>query len=80
MRATAPPPILSVFEGIKLQTPNVSGRMDNLRAAILRPQLALLPDRVARWAALYQTLEAGLSDTNGLRLVTRAIGGTLRRL
>jgi dTDP-4-amino-4,6-dideoxygalactose transaminase len=65
----APDP--AVFEAIKLQTPNVSGRMDNLRAAILRPQLALLPDRVARWAALYQTLEAGLADTNGLRLVTR---------
>lgn len=65
----APDP--SVFEGIKLHTPNVSGRMDNLRAAILRPQLALLPDRVARWAALYQTLEAGLAATLGLRLVTR---------
>lgn len=65
----APDP--SVFDGMKLHTPNVSGRMDNLRAAILRPQLALLPDRVARWAALYQTLEAGLADTNGLRLVTR---------
>ena len=65
----APDP--SVFEAIKLHTPNVSGRMDNLRAAILRPQLALLPDRVARWAALYQTLEAGLTGTNGLRLVTR---------
>lgn len=65
----APDP--AVFEGIKLHTPNVSGRMDNLRAAILRPQLALLPDRVARWAALYQTLEAGLRGTHGLRLVTR---------
>lgn len=65
----APDP--SVFEGIKLQTPNVSGRMDNLRAAILRPQLALLPDRVARWKALYQTLETGLQGTQGLRLVPR---------
>ena len=54
-----------------METPNVSGRMDNLRAAILRPQLPLLADRVARWARLYQTLEAGLQNTPGLRLVAR---------
>ena len=30
------------FRGIRLNTPNCSGRMDNLRAAILRPQLAAL--------------------------------------
>lgn len=65
----APPP--EAFQDLRLQTPNVSGRMDNLRAAILRPQLALLPDRVARWAALYQTLEAGLAGTLGLRLIHR---------
>ena len=65
----APDP--SVFDGLRLQTPNVSGRMDNLRAAILRPQLDLLADRVARWAALYQCLETGLQDTPFLRLVPR---------
>jgi dTDP-4-amino-4,6-dideoxygalactose transaminase len=65
----APPE--EVFQRVRLDTPNVSGRMDNLRAAILRPQLATLKDRVGRWAALYQTLEAGLEATPGLRLVTR---------
>lgn len=65
----APPP--EVFEAIRLETPNVSGRMDNLRAAILRPQLPLLAGRVARWAALYNTLEAGLAHTPGLRLIPR---------
>jgi dTDP-4-amino-4,6-dideoxygalactose transaminase len=45
--------------------------MDNLRAAILRPQIALLPDRQRRWNALYQVLEAGLSKTPGLRLIPR---------
>jgi dTDP-4-amino-4,6-dideoxygalactose transaminase len=59
------------FEAVRLQTPNVSGRMDNLRAAVLRPQLPLLADRVARWAVLYQSLEAGLAATPGLRLVHR---------
>lgn len=65
----APPP--EAFEAIRLDTPNVSGRMDNLRAAILRPQLRLLGDRVARWAALYRSLEAGLVATPGLQLVPR---------
>ena len=59
------------FEAVRMDTPNVSGRMDNLRAAILRPQLPSLADRVARWAALYQTLDAGLSNTPGLRLIAR---------
>ncbi|MCF8486259.1 MAG: DegT/DnrJ/EryC1/StrS family aminotransferase [Rhodobacteraceae bacterium] len=65
----APPP--EVFERIRLDIPNISGRMDNLRAAILRPQIALLPDRRQRWNALYQTMEAGLAHTPGLRLIPR---------
>ncbi len=65
----APPP--EAFEGIRLDTPNISGRMDNLRAAILRPQLRLLADRVARWGALYRALETGLTDTPALRLIPR---------
>jgi len=65
----APPP--EVFDAIRLDTPNVSGRMDNLRAAILRPQLRQLGDRVARWGALYRSLEAGLADTPGVHLVPR---------
>lgn len=65
----APPP--EAFEGIRLDTPNISGRMDNLRAAILRPQLPLLADRVRRWGDLYRRLEGGLADTPGLRLIPR---------
>lgn len=65
----APPP--EAFEGIRLDTPNISGRMDNLRAAILRPQLRLLADRVARWGGLYRALETGLADTPALRLIPR---------
>ena len=59
------------FEGLRLETPNISGRMDNLRAAILRPQLPLLADRVARWQALYRVLEAGLAGVTGLVLPHR---------
>ena len=64
-------PAPEVFEAIRLDIPNISGRMDNLRAAILRPQLRLLGDRVTRWAALYRSLEAELFDTNGLAVIPR---------
>ena len=65
----APPP--SIFEDIKYETPNVSGRMDNLRAAILRVQLQDIDTQVARWNERYRVLEAGLRDTPGLTLVAR---------
>ena len=55
----APPP--EVFEAMRLDVPNVSGRMDNLRAAILRPQIAALVDR-RRAGELYRGMEAGLAD------------------
>ncbi|MEM7721457.1 MAG: aminotransferase class I/II-fold pyridoxal phosphate-dependent enzyme [Pseudomonadota bacterium] len=65
----APPP--DRFEHVKYLTPNVSGRMDNLRAAILRPQLADLPQQVARWNRLYATVETGLRNTPGLHIIER---------
>lgn len=60
-----------VFERIKYHTPNVSGRMDNLRAAILRPQLKDLDRQIARWNERYQALEAGLRDVPGLTVIER---------
>ncbi len=60
-----------VFERVKYDTPNVSGRMDNLRAAILRPQLRDLDRQCARWNARYRVVEAGLRDTPGLTIVER---------
>jgi dTDP-4-amino-4,6-dideoxygalactose transaminase len=67
-------PKSEIFANLKLETPNMSSRMDNLRAAILRPQLSVLPERVARWRVLYDTLAQGLSDTPGLALTKRAAG------
>ncbi len=64
-------PGAEVFERVKYDTPNVSGRMDNLRAAILRPQLRNLSDQVAAWNARYRVVEDGLSDTPGLTLIER---------
>ena len=60
-----------VFERIKYTTPNVSGRMDNLRAAILRPQLRALQDQVDRWNARYEVVEDGLRGTPGLSMPER---------
>ena len=65
----APDP--NVFEQVKYLTPNISGRMDNLRAAILRPQLADLETQVSRWAERYRTVETGLRDTPGLKIIER---------
>ena len=65
----APPP--EVFESLRFEIPNISGRMDNLRAAILRPQLATLDERVGRWETLYRRLEAELAGTPGLTLIAR---------
>ncbi|WP_375690510.1 DegT/DnrJ/EryC1/StrS family aminotransferase [Pseudooceanicola sp. LIPI14-2-Ac024] len=60
-----------VFEDVKYDTPNVSGRMDNLRAAILRPQLARLDHQCAAWTDRYRVVEAGLRDTPGLTVIDR---------
>lgn len=65
----APPP--ETFEVIRYDMPNISGRMDNLRAAILRPQLRDLATRVARWNARYRALETGLRDAPGVTLIER---------
>ncbi|WP_299687263.1 aminotransferase class I/II-fold pyridoxal phosphate-dependent enzyme [uncultured Tateyamaria sp.] len=69
-RHNAAPPA-HVFDDIKYDTPNISGRMDNLRAAILRPQLADLPKQVQRWNDRYHALEDGLRGTPGLTVVER---------
>jgi dTDP-4-amino-4,6-dideoxygalactose transaminase len=60
-----------VFDDIRLDTPNCSGRMDNLRAAILRPQLANLPAQADRWNERYRAIEAGLNQVENLTLIER---------
>ena len=66
---TRPPE--EVFAQIKYDTPNISGRMDHLRAAVLRPQLAGLEARVEAWNERYRVVEEGLRGTPGLTLVDR---------
>ncbi len=64
-------PEACVFDDIKLDTPNYSGRMDNLRAAILRAQLPLLDENCRRWNERYQALEKRLSQNPQIRLSAR---------
>jgi len=64
-------PDAEVFEQVKYHTPNVSGRMDHLRAAILRPQLRDIETQCQRWNERYEAVEAGLRNTPGLTIVER---------
>ncbi len=64
-------PEVSVFDDIKLDTPNYSGRMDNLRAAILRAQLPLLDENCSRWNERYQALEKRLAQNSQIQLSPR---------
>jgi dTDP-4-amino-4,6-dideoxygalactose transaminase len=64
-----PPP--EAYARIRFETPNCSGRMDDLRAAILRPQLRALGDAAARWNARYRAVEAELAAGGALTVPAR---------
>ncbi len=64
-------PSEEVFRKVRLETANFSGRMDNLRAAILNAQLGDLDHQVARWNARYRVLEAGLRAIPGVHVPER---------
>ena len=64
-------PSSKVFEDIRLETPNYSGRMDNLRASILRPQLKNLEKNINRWNERYQVVEAALKEIKGIEVPLR---------
>jgi len=59
-------PDMNVFESLKTMVPNYSCRMDNLRAAILRPQLEVLNAQCDRWNKRYRLLEQGLIKIPGI--------------
>ena len=64
-------PADEVFDRVRLDTPNCSGRMDNLRAAILRPQLAELDRLVEAWNVRYRAIESELRSAPGVRVRER---------
>jgi dTDP-4-amino-4,6-dideoxygalactose transaminase len=64
-------PPLETFEDLIRMTPNYSLRMDDLRAALLRPQLRELPRRAERWNERYSLLEAMLNRIGPIRVPER---------
>jgi len=71
-RHLASPPE-EVFLKVRLETPNCSGRLDNLRAAILRPQLKLLDDNCRRWNEQYDAVASELSNVPYVHLPHRPV-------
>lgn len=64
-------PAEEVFRKVRLDSPNCSARLDNLRAAILRGQLPLLEQNIERWNVRYRILESGLRAATGVNIVER---------
>ena len=64
-------PALERFRDIRLDTPNYSGRMDNLRATLLLAQLPDLEHNCERWNERYHALHTGLSNSPHIRLPQR---------
>ncbi|PWV97752.1 dTDP-4-amino-4,6-dideoxygalactose transaminase [Hoeflea marina] len=64
-------PAEQAFEAPRLDMPNMSARMDNLRAAILRPQLASLESSILAWNLRYDAVARHLAGCTALVLPTR---------
>jgi dTDP-4-amino-4,6-dideoxygalactose transaminase len=64
-------PSTDVFEQYKKITPNFSMRMDNLRAALLRPQLKDIETQCNRWNTRYRLLEEELNKIDHLSVPER---------
>lgn len=66
----APEP--AAFEPYIYTTPNYSGRMDHLRAAVLLPQLEQLDANIERWNRRYRIIEAILASSSAVALEPRS--------
>jgi len=64
-------PAEEVFQDVRLLSPNYSGRMDHLRAVLLRAQLPAIEDSVSRWNILYDRLAARLGRMAGVVIPSR---------
>jgi dTDP-4-amino-4,6-dideoxygalactose transaminase len=64
-------PDLECFNDIRLDTPNYSGRMDNLRATILLAQMPELERNCTRWNDRYQALQSHLAQSAQIQLPHR---------
>jgi dTDP-4-amino-4,6-dideoxygalactose transaminase len=64
-------PAEETFQKIRLESPNYSGRMDHLRAALLLAQLPELEANLARWNQLYDCLHARFAAMPGIVIPRR---------
>ena len=64
-------PAEKVFRKVRQNAPNYSGRMDQIRASLLRAQLPNLENNIRRWNTLYDFLFRGLSRINGVTIPER---------
>lgn len=60
-----------VFADIRLDTPNMSGRMDNLRASVLLSQLSALERNIDRWNARHDLIANRLRGMNAVHVPHR---------
>lgn len=60
-----------VFQQVRLDSPNCSARLDNLRAAILRDQLPVIDENIHRWNLRYRILEDVLRSGADVDVVER---------
>lgn len=67
-------PDTDAFAKARMEMPNCSSRMDNLRAAILRPQLSGLEENIERWNARYRIIEDRLNKVAGITMPERPNG------
>jgi len=64
-------PAPEVFENIRLVSANMSGRMDNMRAALGLAQLPNLDKNCERWNHRYNLLNAAIGAISGVDIPTR---------
>ncbi len=64
-------PDIEYFNEVKLEAPNMSGRMDNLRAAILLPQLEELYKNIIRWNNRYERIAQHLEQSSIVKYSSR---------
>ncbi|MEM1361019.1 MAG: aminotransferase class I/II-fold pyridoxal phosphate-dependent enzyme [Pseudomonadota bacterium] len=64
-------PASDAYQDLTGETPNMSARMDHLRAAILLPQLERLEQERAAWNERYRVVEEALVGHPEIRLIPR---------
>lgn len=64
-------PEKEVFDAVKYTTPNYSGRMDNLRSAILLPQLKKLDLQCKAWNTRYYLMDAIFAASTYIKTIDR---------